>query len=157
MITKIRSWAYFFSVLSFAILGIAETTVVKSNIKLFDYIPIPSLTKFILPIITCSVFIAWCMWMLIRLGIVAEYEDADDMESAKAASTRIIMESPTACIALTLSSIMLLNSMQQNIVSWDVARAVYSYGILWATLIPCFVSILEFLQGITGFEGFAQN
>ena len=149
---KFRSWAYFLFMLSFAILGIVESTVVQNTVTLFDYIPVPALTKYILPVLTCSIFIIWAMWILIRFGRIAESEENDAWDKAKEIRTRILLESPTICTMATLGAIILLDSMQEHLVSWEMARAVYSYGILWVTLIPCIVYALEFWQGINGFK-----
>lgn len=151
--TKIRNWAYFIFMLIFAALGFIEATVMQQTVTLFEYIKIPAMTKYILPVITCSAFIVWCLWILMRLGTSAEAEEDDDFEKAKEITTKILLESPTVCTACTLGAILLLDAMQEHLIGWEAARAIYSYSILWVTLVPCISFMLEFLQGINGFAG----
>ena len=154
---KFRNWVYFLFMLSFAILGIVESTVVQKTVTLFDYVPIPALTKYILPVITSAVFIVWSLWILVRLGKIAEAEENSLWDKAKEIRVRIILESPTICTLAALGAIIMLDSMQEHLISWEVAQAIYSYGILWVALVPCIAYALEFLQGINGFPDLGEE
>lgn len=157
MLVRIRNWFYFLYVLGFAILGVAESTVVKSSVMLFENLPIPAFNKYILPAITIAVFLLWGTWILFRLGHAAEAEDEDNFDKAREISTRIVLESPTVCVLFSLVGITMLEDIQASLISWDFARSVYSYGILWLVITPCLLTILEFIQGIDGFPEFNKE
>ena len=151
MIHKIRNWLYFFAAAWFTAVGWLIVTVTNNKIYLFSHLPIPAVSKFALPIITTSVFIIWGLIILIRMGNVAEAEERDDWDIAKQISTKIVLESPTVCVLFSLISIIILDGMQEYLISWETAKSIYGYMILCTTLIPCLVSFMEFVQGFRGF------
>lgn len=151
MLNKIRTWLYILFMVSFAVLGIAESLVVEDTVFLFDYIPIPAVPKIILPLITCAFFIIWVLAMLLKLGNAADKEERGNEVGTLESTTRLYITAPTVCTFFSFVGIFMLDAMQDNLVSWQYARDVYSYGILWLCFYPCLSFILEFVQGIIGF------
>jgi hypothetical protein len=140
--------------ISFAVLGVVESTVVQSTVLLFHHLPIPAVTKYALPVITITLFLGWLFSILARLGMAMEAEEEENWPKVREITTKIILESPTVCTMFSLGGIAMLDSMQDALVAWDYARNVYSYGILWLIFFPCLSFVLEFFQGINGFPGF---
>lgn len=157
MLIKIRSWTYFLFMLTFAFLGVAEATVVTDTVTLFQQIPIPSLTKLVLPFITIGIFVVWAAWMLLRIAAASDAENEEKLDEAQEQLLKILLESPTVCTIISVVSMALLSNMQESLISWKHALAVYSYGVLWIALSPCFMFILEFIQGIKGFNNIPQD
>lgn len=157
MLIKLRSWSYFFFMLTFAFLGIAEATVVTDSIMLFQRIPIPSLTKYVLPLITIAIFIFWGAWVLWRIGLASDAENEEQLDVAQEILLKILLESPTVCTIISIMAMYLLANMQTSLISWKHALDVYSYGVLWIALGPCFLFLLEFIQGIKGFKNISDN
>lgn len=151
MLIKIRSWIYFLFMISFAAFGFILTSVMQDKVILFAHLSIPSLTKYIIPLLTSSIIIVWGLWMLLRFGFAAEAEEMGDIAKAYSKLLKMLLESPTICMCIVLLNTIILDVLQKDLLSWEQAEAVYSYGVLWFATAPCVFSMLEFIQGITGF------
>lgn len=154
MIKRIRIWLYIIFMASFAALGVIESTVVKSSVLLFDHVPIPAITKYVLPILTITFFLGWLFLTLARLGLVLDAEEKEDEPKAREIITKIILEIPTVCTVYSLIALYLLEAMQDSLIAWQHARNIYSYGLLWIVFAPCLHFVLEFFQSIKGFSEF---
>ena len=157
MLTKIRNRLYFIFMLSFAILGVVEATIVKKTVVLFKNLSIPALTRWTLPMLTIGVFILWGFWILARLGGAMEAEDADNFTKSTEITTRIVVESPTVCALAGVAGIALLDSMKSDLIAWEYSQTIYSYGILWLLIFPTISFVFEFFQGISGFANVTEK
>ena len=157
MLAKIRNRLYFIFMLSFAILGVVEATIVKKTVVLFKNLSIPAFTRWTLPMLTIGVFVMWGFWMLARLGGAMEAEDADNFHKSTEITTRILTESPTVCAIVGLGGVALLDSMKTDLIAWEFSQTIYSYGMLWLLFFPTVSFILEFLQSITGIPNTTEN
>lgn len=157
MIQKIRIWVYVLFMLSFAILGIVESTALQSTVLLFQHLPVPALSKYVFPVLTISFVFGWVIIMLGWLGFAMEAEEAEDEPAYRQITTKLILQMPTVCTIFCFFGLAALHLLKDSLANWPYATSIYGYGILWLIFCPCIFYFLEFLQGITGFAGYSEE